>query len=127
MDGIGDWYEYIRKGGSWDRISGNMDKLIDIRDRLDKQCWQIQAFMMLMKTLVGGIFGFTQWCLDRGIMPIYQELGFTRQTLDEDLIHNRALLRELPDWEDNLVNVESMLVNGGIPVRFECWQPFGKS
>lgn len=119
LDGLGDRYEYIRRGGSWERISGNMERVLDIRDRMGKDCWRIQASMVLMKTSVGGIVEFTKWCLDRDIIPVYQQLSYTRQTVDEDLVHNRSLLREFSDWEERLRTAEAMLTDKGLASQAE--------
>ncbi len=113
IDAVGERYARIRRGGSWEKVSANLERVADMRERLGKDRWVVNASTVLMKTSVEGLVEYVRWCLDRSIQPLFQPLTPTRQTRHEDLAGNPALLETLP-WRENLLEAERLLDEAGL-------------
>lgn len=101
LDSSGDCYEKIRLGGKWDKVSSNIDQLLESRERLGRQ-WDVAVTGVLMKTSIGGLPEFVTWCLERGLAPNFQYLFHTRKTATEDVLTYPELLEEVPGWREKI-------------------------
>ncbi len=99
LDGIGDSHEYVRKGSNWKKLSGIIDELVSMRDRLSKTGWRLGSEFIPMKSNLHHLLKYIEFCLERDMNPGILFLHPTRNTADEDLLHNTSLLDELVGWE----------------------------
>jgi len=113
LDGVGPVYEKIRKGGSWKRVSGNMERFLESRERLGRKHWNLTTSAVLMKSSLEGLADLVAWCVDRDIRVGFQALMPTRETYGEDVLGRPSLLEDIPGWEASLAKAIDTLDKAG--------------
>lgn len=90
LDGVGETYEAVRRGGSWDRVRRNIDGFLERKHALGKDRWRMSSSCVLMRSSVAGLPGFIAFCRERGVEIVLQPLMRTRETSSEDLLSGAA-------------------------------------
>ena len=99
VDGVGEIYEKIRHGGNWDRLSRNIEEMINIKNHYNKN-WTITALCILMKSSIDAMPDFIRWANKIGVDFGFRPLFPTRQTGPEDFFQNPSLLDNVTEWRE---------------------------
>lgn len=113
LDGMGETYEKIRKGGTWARVSRNIETFLETGSRLGRKSWKLTSSVVLMKSSLGGLGDLVKWCVERDIRLIFQGLMPTRETRDEDVLGNSRLLDQVPGWKESIEEAIMRLDSAG--------------
>lgn len=90
LDGVGNTYETVRRGGSWERVRKNIQIFNNKKMQLGKEKWKLSASSVLMKSSLPGLPGFILFCKENDIEIVLQPLMVTRENNNEDLINSEA-------------------------------------
>lgn len=113
LDGVGDVYEYVRRGASWKRVSGNIERFLELKQKHGLDNWHMTVNCVLMKSTVLGLPDFIRWNKERGITFNLNPLMSTRESFDEDLVNNKRLMLETDGIEEAIAEAEGLLAQPG--------------
>ncbi len=112
LDSIGQGYEYIRRGASWEQTEKNILDFKELGIRLGLQ-WQATVACIIMKSSIATLDTFVEWCVRHDIPCHFAPISFIDIAIDEDVFRFPALLDQIPEWEDIFDRAIEMLLRKG--------------
>lgn len=104
LDTIGDAYEKIRRGATWNRTEQNIMAFRETAEKYNLD-WRVNIAAVVMKSSIPRLVDFVDWCIERDFpvhfVPIQpqalQPKGFS---FGEEIFKYPGLLKDIPNWED---------------------------
>lgn len=113
LDSVGDTYEHIRKGASWEQTSRNI--LNFKKESLSHNgLWNIAVSGIIMKSSIPRLADFANWCVSHDIPVHFVPLVEYQFTETENIFKHPELLNELQNWECQFDEAIVLLEN-------KCW------
>ncbi len=102
LDSVGKTYEQIRIGANWEKTKRNilLYKETAAKFSLD---WDLTVTAILMKSSLGNLPDFIDFCISNDISCSFQQFQPTRHCEQENIFENSSLLTQIPDWSDNIL------------------------
>lgn len=104
LDTIGENYEAIRKGATWEKVEQNIVAFMRLYEEEKAKNpslhWQIQSPAIIMKKSIASLYAYVQWCVEHDITPAFIKLEPYGVSIDdEDVFRHKELLEEIEDWK----------------------------
>ncbi|MBI2766750.1 MAG: radical SAM protein [Chloroflexi bacterium] len=101
LDSMGEEYEAIRLGASWNAVAENIASFIETGRELGFP-WHVQSPCMVLATNIPRLEDYARWCLDHGIRPSFYDFidarGIEATFERENVIAHPELLLGISDW-----------------------------
>ena len=112
LDSVGETYEQIRLGASWEQTSRNI--IAFKQESLNHNgLWSIAVSGIVMKTSIPRIAEFTSWCIAHDVSVHFVPLVEYPFTESENVFKHPELLDELPGWERQIDEAIALLEQKG--------------
>lgn len=111
----GETYEYIRRGGNWQKLESNL-KLFMQTAKENNLDWELKTHNLLMKSSIDKIEDFAKWSVENNIEACFSVLWsspFQEEfNVQEDVLLHPELLDTISDWELKLKRAIEIFESG---------------
>jgi hypothetical protein len=115
IDSSGPYYESIRRRSSWEQVTRNLERFMELAREYRKPQWGVAISIVLMKSGLLGLPNLVSWCIAndfRTIICNIVDLDGMRNDR-EHIFRDPSLLQEVPGWETALTRSIELFSNAG--------------
>ena len=115
IDSSGQYYESIRRRSSWERVTRNLERFMELAREYRKPQWGVNISIVLMKSGLLGLPDLVSWCIANDFCTNIVNIGDLDGMRNdrEHIFRDPSLLQEVPGWETALTRSIELFSNAG--------------
>lgn len=117
IDSVGEGYESIRVGGSWQVVEANL-RTIQGLVRGERPNWRLNVNAVITLTGIRHLPAYARFMAETGISSRFEPLkiirGIEETVYQEDVLEHPYLLDTLPDWQTRMAEAIDILTQAGM-------------